>query len=43
MAPVFPHIDYEFLASLLLETVQERSPQQLLQKLVHRAGEGVWL
>jgi transcriptional regulator with GAF, ATPase, and Fis domain len=37
--PNYPDIDYEFLASVLLEIVQERSPQQLLQKLVHRMVE----
>ena len=41
MAPTDPPTirDYEFLASLLLETVRERSPQKLPQKLVHRVLE----
>jgi transcriptional regulator with GAF, ATPase, and Fis domain len=34
---IFPSIDYEVLASLLLEIAQEHSPQQLLEKLVLRA------
>lgn len=47
---MIPGIDYEFLAGLLLEIAQERSPQQLLQKLAQRVLVGpvhlvavVWL
>jgi transcriptional regulator with GAF, ATPase, and Fis domain len=37
---MFAHVDYQFVASLLLELAQERSPQQVLQKVVRRSLEG---